>query len=358
MSLPEASASSKALDDRGRPIEDARAWANVLGPPEHRLRRLAVFTRLTRVKYDRRSRPSLLTALRIGVVLLPVPVLAVAFIMLGAGVSLAIVFAASVAGVVVSSLVRSRREKRAESEVITRSLAAEGFCGGCGYSLEGLGPDDLGLLVCPECGAAWHRLRVTRPHWVEARPEPPGNARWWTRLISVGVRSVTARCEPDDRGQAVPIVDRRLLCLPPDSDAFGSDAQRRALRRRLRRIDRGRRWIAAGCFLALAAATGTVCWWYQFPPQVLLTLFILVVGAAAMLAGDSVSRNAPIRREMLRLGRCPACARGLAGLPIDEQGFRVCPGCGSSWRADGNSDAAAVPERVAEPRTQVGGVSE
>ncbi len=33
-----------------------------------------------------------------------------------------------------------------------------GFCGGCGYPLKGLVPEQDGCVVCPECQAAWRTL--------------------------------------------------------------------------------------------------------------------------------------------------------------------------------------------------------
>lgn len=36
-----------------------------------------------------------------------------------------------------------------------RACLISGWCPGCGYSVTDLAPDERGLIVCPECEAAW-----------------------------------------------------------------------------------------------------------------------------------------------------------------------------------------------------------
>jgi hypothetical protein len=39
----------------------------------------------------------------------------------------------------------------------SRLAVQAGFCGSCGYDLEGLKLQDNGHIICPECGSAWRR---------------------------------------------------------------------------------------------------------------------------------------------------------------------------------------------------------
>ncbi len=39
---------------------------------------------------------------------------------------------------------------------IVRAYVRAGFCGACGFPLEGQPREDDGCVICPECGAAWN----------------------------------------------------------------------------------------------------------------------------------------------------------------------------------------------------------
>jgi len=44
---------------------------------------------------------------------------------------------------------------RRKAELRASAAVELGFCGGCGYRLNGLAQEQDGCSVCPECGAAW-----------------------------------------------------------------------------------------------------------------------------------------------------------------------------------------------------------
>lgn len=67
-----------------------------------------------------------------------------------------------VATLVLVLVARRRRLRRAAREVAD-ILLHNGLCAACAYSLRGH-YGEVGVVVCPECGAAWREERVVRRH--------------------------------------------------------------------------------------------------------------------------------------------------------------------------------------------------
>ena len=68
-------------------------------------------------------------------------------------------FAALVSLMLGGAILGSRRDERA---FVRRCIAAR-LCGACAYPIGGLPPQRDGLVVCPECGAAWRLPPETTP---------------------------------------------------------------------------------------------------------------------------------------------------------------------------------------------------
>lgn len=75
----------------------------------------------------------------------------------------ALVFSVWLAATVVLVLVARRRRLRRAASEVAEILLHNGLCPACAYSLRGHYGED-GVVVCPECGAAWRAERVVRRH--------------------------------------------------------------------------------------------------------------------------------------------------------------------------------------------------
>lgn len=210
-------------------------------------------------------------------------------------------------------------------------LAAHNACGACGYRLDDSPAEPDGMRMCPECGAAWHKDRVTHP-----APQPDEPQRLERLLaLRMDVGGVT-----DCRG--VPL--RRPMPRRMDEwleihrlDAAAKSKLEAVERRLYAKRFRSMRRIAFPVSLALVAF---LCWaivrdperW----PQVMMVGFLL----AAMLAFVfyrlvSLADLPPdIALRVSRRGICPGCARPL---PPRERaqfdGCVCCEACGLAWKA-------------------------
>ncbi|MFG0241798.1 MAG: hypothetical protein ACF8R9_03320 [Phycisphaerales bacterium JB054] len=75
----------------------------------------------------------------------------------------ALVFVVWVAATAVLVLVARRRRLRRAARDVADILLHNGLCAACAYSLRGHYGEG-GVVVCPECGAAWREERVVRRH--------------------------------------------------------------------------------------------------------------------------------------------------------------------------------------------------
>ena len=75
----------------------------------------------------------------------------------------ALVFSVWLAATVVLVLAARRRRLRRAALEVADILLHNGLCAACAYSLRGHYGED-GVVVCPECGAAWREERVVRRH--------------------------------------------------------------------------------------------------------------------------------------------------------------------------------------------------
>lgn len=221
---------------------------------------------------------------------------------------------------------------------VRKSLAltavAEGVCGSCAFSLEGVAPERDDRLVCPECGAAWRADRVTRPHW--KTPTLAVNRQSFACWITPGVCSVGDLVTPDDRGRFVPTPDARLRRLRSAlRDEIEPDECRR-IRKAMRRIGRTRRALLTLVLLTmptLFAARG----WSVYRHESAAAGGVLLGVAAGLAAVVLIvpccsifcSPRATSRLLVNRFSRCGSCMKPIATPPADK--LLVCSRCGAAW---------------------------
>ncbi len=243
-------------------------------------------------------------------------------------------------GGLVAVVVISRSDARRQfSRQLSATAVAEGICGSCAYSLQSLAPEADGCVVCPECGAAWRRERITRPHWESGRPRAAPQPAWWWRFITA-TPPESQRLAPDDRGRFVAILDSRLLALPSARRRDMGPELVRSIRRRVREIGLAARTLVAIPLFLLAA----LCLWglitavqeAKEPLWIALTaglagLFSLA--GAGVLVGHRFIHPRAAAGAIWEFRFCAACAQPLAGLMPEADGCVTCPGCGAGWRA-------------------------
>lgn len=224
--------------------------------------------------------------------------------------------------------------RRRLAGAIGSTITAHGFCGSCGYSLEGLGPSEDGRIVCPECSHAWRPGRITRPHW--APPRAPLAPRRGLRAAFLLLRPPLVR---DSRAMLCRRIDSWLLSIPPQRGReLGPIAA--DLRRAIRRPTLWLRASIAGALVlpllwlfahfpagddaaadAVLLAT-RLAWWAG--------LLIVLCMIAVTLAGELGVTTPRVVAACVERSLCASCAAPLP--PPDAEGYRVCPNCGASWR--------------------------
>ncbi len=233
------------------------------------------------------------------------------------------------------------------------TAVAEGICGACTYSLQGIEPAADGCVVCPECGAAWKRERIVRPHWsaesagvlASQTYRPP----WWKAFFLAAPPS-REQLAPDDRGTFVRVLDAKLHLLDPKRRKEIDPAKLRLLRRSLFATGLGLRiglaviplLIAIGTFLTAAADFS------QGEPDHIIGWVMLVLGFVFLLVTFAavVSRSFRGPRAVIPVFKhhdmCPCCAESLALAGRDSAGLLVCAECRAAWRIDPASPPVTI----------------
>jgi hypothetical protein len=255
----------------------------------------------------------------------------------------------------ISHLHRSPARSRVERN-IAPTLVAGGFCGSCGYPLEGLVPESDGCLVCPECSAAWREARVGRR--VDRIGNTPGPVtpsasprREWIRRAMRMTPGRHQLIAPDDRGRLVHVPDRRLVWLRPERRRELGESRLRLLRSLLRWNGGAARWAIAAVILALAAAitipvaTAALDDWRHghradaWDPLLLGVCLLMVLGLAILVTFSHAFYNRrEAARTLVRQGVCGSCATDLSKLVDDVDGYLTCPDCGAGWKRDKTTD--------------------
>lgn len=228
--------------------------------------------------------------------------------------------------------------RRPELDTINAmTLVAEGVCGQCAFSLEGLAPEEDACLVCPECGAAWDHRRLTRPLW-EPCEEPP-KAKHDPRPDVRGgcVLHNTHRWTVDDAARCVHTIHPRFRDLTPEVRSQRDADQWRDLTQGLRHRGRIARLLAllAGCAGAASGFVFLVIPNFDRTPiassiVACLMLLVLIVALALWRSTMGVSPSF-IAHALTRHGCCGSCANDLMKTPANANAVRVCELCRASW---------------------------
>ncbi len=246
-------------------------------------------------------------------------------------------------GVIALSLGMRLMVRRQVARQVAATAVAEGICGGCAYTLEGVPVEPDGCLVCPECGAAWRRERITRPHWESAASTELYEPAWWRRILFSMPRSRDLLAA-DDRGRFVRVLDSWLQLLPPARRAEWGPERLRDVRARTRRVGRIWRWVLAGpvglvgAMLAAGAMTVLVNARRLTSDDIalagVLTGLAIMLGLLVMAIIRSNGHSPPrkVAPVLTRLGLCASCGNSIAGVAPDSDGLATCGECGASWR--------------------------
>lgn len=157
------------LDDRGRParVLPLPAWPRDARPPSLSLRPVlhALLTALrSRAVWSLALIAFVLSALAIGFRWMgPVT----GFLLIFSPVISLLLAVAALAAVSLAAAFSRHRQR------VIRAWLAAHRCPSCRYSLFGLEPDPYGLLVCPECAAAWNLSRLHPPRRIVVAPVAP-----------------------------------------------------------------------------------------------------------------------------------------------------------------------------------------
>lgn len=248
------------------------------------------------------------------------------------------------------------------ADQLVATLVGSERCASCGYSLEGLTPEQDGCLACPECSSCWlASRRLSIPTNAEARPTMPPHRAWlgWNSSHFRGPESVL-----DAKGRLVRVVDP-LLANAESAGRPASDTQLCRARESLS-VVRGRVFTPRLLFnifvvvMILSHVVSIFTGKTRVPTLPLLPawmdpiyLYSMVVSLGAFLymtflqirrswLGHDRHAADVSRRLLLLHGLCPACAASLEGLTPDEKGHITCEGCRCAWET-----SAPFPTNVA-----------
>lgn len=285
------------------------------------------------------SEPTTLAAVGLGMVVMVVWM--VAFVTLPLSLVMWLLILVGFPGMILGGHWVRHRITRGNARQAAAALLTDGICAGCGYNLAGL-PDDEGVTVCSECGAAWRTRRIVRRHTFAPRPElarPGVLRRLWEWAKAVEFQGPTRF--QDDVGVARPMVSPRLVWPIRAAEGERRDRLRTARAEMLAHGRVGRRVSATTLplvFLLPLAIKGLAGFRPGDAPIILLMLFNLVQFPLVVLRGAQGIRPEHIEHAMLGAGLCHACGGDMpTDGAADGDGLVRCPECGAAWRVSGNA---------------------
>lgn len=328
-----------SVDDRGEPVRLAsrRAFERQFQPKSIRAQRFKLRTTFAskcerpEPRYIGCSLSTLVSLSMLGLILLAAMLIWLTPIESG------IVVLATFILFLSTAVVHSHYRHRGTTNIVAMSALAEGLCASCAFSLQGLGPDDDGCLVCPECGHAWDALRIVRPHW-EPPPEnlipkrdPRLDLRHNLKLLYV------TRFASDDCGRLVRTHTSYLWGLDPSVRAQRPDEDWKRLTRHIRSFGRPMRTLISTLFFMLVIF-GLVRWSFpaywddigEFVTSIITLSFPFFAGVF-VYAGDGWVRNRRMAHALAQNGLCAGCCNDLTRTPANANAMRVCDRCRSSW---------------------------
>lgn len=215
------------------------------------------------------------------------------------------------------------------------SAVAEGFCGSCAQSLQGLPREEDGCICCSECGAAWKALRLTSPHWKE------GTAHEQKERFGGFFGSFTVFPRPmvaDGRGRFVRGTDGWVWRLPEETRKAIEPSALGPLRRDIRAVGVLPRIVS---IVIVVAVFGVPACWILLESvgarenTWIVGLFLLALGALLLWLTLVSPMGSPDRRAevLVKHGVCGGCGQML-GRPFapEQDGCVVCANCRAAWR--------------------------
>lgn len=228
-----------------------------------------------------------------------------------------------------------RHKLRAAEQQGALIAVEEGACGVCWYDLRGLKAGDDGMVVCPECEAAWLATRI-RDVGDEARGSTPRNNRpepseWSDEVVPIR--------DQHDKVYSLVSIDelRRRIPTAPDPERERLEDGIKVMRA----SGRWKRW-GIGALVAFFGVCALGDAFETIPPAgfgvadwaeraLVLVVGIALLGGAVFWLRTSDGTNADAKHVLLVRSLCPACGGSLTDLPIDAKGNKTCAGCGGVW---------------------------
>ena len=336
-------------DDRGKPTKIAKPMQirRVYGLGTRR--RFAINERLGSAKMVKRPQPMIGRLRWTAAINLITATVITSIILLTifTPVSAAIGWIAGLLFSLIMIFIHSHYSVQATSNLIGMTTLSEGFCASCVFSLEGLGPEDDGCIVCPECGHSWNALRIVRPHWEPDDESIPIAKDPRLDYRKTMLRMMLMKFSPDDCGRLVRVHNTRLWAAANETRAQHATQDLETVIHELRCLGRVRRWIA---FLILTSVVllGVVFWMIPVLSEsvsggIAIFVFLGIAQSIAflVLAGSMWANPMSIARTLTSHGMCGSCLNGLGECAANANNMRVCDRCKASW----------LDDRFPEPRT-------
>lgn len=83
--------------------------------------------------------------------------------------------------------------------------------------------------------------------------------------------------------------------------------------------------------------------------SILILVAVNSLTSMAVLAGEA---RASLRSRWVQVERCPSCSYDLSGVLIEPDRCRLCPECGSAWRADDSTETVVLVRTADGPGFQ------
>ncbi|MCL4741201.1 MAG: hypothetical protein KJZ54_03270 [Phycisphaerales bacterium] len=216
--------------------------------------------------------------------------------------------------------------------VYIHRVVRAGFCPSCDYRIDEIEASADGMLVCPECGAAWRTDRRV----VRTAPGDADRRRAIRSRLRPVLRPGPLRPRLDHRSRPASLVIYRPMSrLASDYGAACDDAARAIFGQVAGRgLKLAALLVLAGfglfvVMLLIGRSTAvTPRWVYLLIPVMAGLLFF----GFLFRSGDVLIDGDTIERETLARGLCPGCWELLYGIEPDADGATPCPECGAAWR--------------------------
>ncbi|MBC7773165.1 MAG: hypothetical protein H7210_11760 [Pyrinomonadaceae bacterium] len=251
-----------------------------------------------------------------------------------------------------------RRSYRPMCQRVAIISIEEGACGACWYDLRQLPPGEDGMLVCPECQAAWLASRVlssAREMRPGEEPLPKGDASDHKEIESMAKFLAVDLPTPvkDEKGRTFSLVRSRDLRRHAERSEGELRARYLEASASLRSAGMVRRYAAvlgilvfAGLMFTTNASRMTLTSrspgdWLFLLVMLYGVVYIGLRGIGLFFRTDGVK---PARATPLLLARslCPSCGSSLFDIESNAEGHTVCTQCSAAWKMPATTDMRSV----------------